>query len=130
MKVKVVVPSNGEICKKGNGRIFVQTKEEVTKVEQILKEYDEGEFEGYYPNDFVAEFDKTGKNNKLIYTGKFDIKEINKFIAECQKQDIYVIIYSCNEYSYDDFLTLETAVQRDLGIVMMSDFVFNKTKDW
>ncbi len=128
MKIKIVIPSSKEIAQKGNGRILVQTKDEVSKVENIIKEIDKGEFEGYYPKGFVTLFDKN--SNDLIYTHKFDIN-VDLLIEKCREVDIYIIVYSCNDYHYDDMLTLEAAIQGDLGGGrFLGDFVYGKTIDW
>lgn len=124
MKAKIRIKSSDEITTKGNGRIFVQNEEDIEIVRSIIKEMDEQEYEHYLPKDFIAVFHKD--RNPLTYTGKFDI-DVPELIIRCQEKDIYIVVYSCNSYNYDDTLTLERALENNMHV---SDFVYNKTKNW
>ena len=125
MKAKVRIPSSKEICRKGNGRIFVQNEEDIQKVIDVLKEIDETEYKDYFPKDFIAVFKED--RNYLVYSGKFDV-DVDDLILRCQKKDVYIVVVSCNEYQYDDSLTLERYLENKIGLIYVSDFVYNKTK--
>lgn len=127
MKVKIVIPSVDKISRKGNGQIFVQSEEDKKKVIEIVRKIDEEEFALYMPEDFVKVFNPDC--NWLGYTGKFDI-DVPNLVNECMKQDIYIVVFSCNEYNYDDSLTFEKAIERQNGMSYKSDFVYAKTKCW
>ena len=64
---------------KGYGRIYVQTEQDIDRVEQILMNNDEYEFEYYYPKGLVTTIDKYPN---AIYNGKFEIHF--DLIAECK----------------------------------------------
>lgn len=125
MKAKIRIPSSKEICRKGNGRIFVQSEEDIQKVIDTLREIDEAEYQDYFPKDFISVFKED--RNYLVYTGKFDV-DVDDLILRCQKKDVYIIVISCNEYQYDDSLTLERYLENKIGLTYVSDFVYNKTK--
>lgn len=86
----------------------------ITIVHKILEEIDEDEFKCYFPKNFVTVFNKD--SNELIYTHKFD-PNIKTLLERCQlEKDLYVIVYSCNEYGYIEGLTLEKDLQQRLGL--------------
>ena len=93
--------------RKDYGRIFVEKEEDVQKVEDIIKEIDEHEFEWYYPTGNYA----GGNNERLvtvyseenyhsIYTGKFDDIDISRVLHEAWKQGIhcFAVFGKCNQY--------------------------------
>lgn len=88
--------SSMEFDRKGYGRIFVEKEEDIQKVEDIMKEIDEEEFECYYPtgNHF------TGKNCRLVtvfneencksvYVAKFDSMDIGQVLKEAWSRGIH-----------------------------------------
>ena len=94
--------------RKGYGRIFVEKDEDVQKVEDIIKEVDEYEFNYYYPTGenfgnfrgqrLVTVYSE--ENYHSIYVGKFDDMDISKVLHEAWKQGIhcFAIFGKCNEY--------------------------------
>lgn len=73
---------------KGYGRIYVQNKEDIEKVEQIIKDNDPDEFEWYYPTGLVATIDEYPR---VEYVGKFELNFLLK--EECMKQNIPIFIF-------------------------------------
>ena len=93
--------------RKGYGRIFVEKEEDVQKVEDIIKEFDEHEFEHYYPTGnyvggnnerLVTTFSE--ENYKSIYVGKFDDMDISKVLKKAWSQGIhcFAVFGKCNQY--------------------------------
>lgn len=119
MEVKISIENSERICKKGNGRIFVQSEEDKEKVIEIIRNIDEEKFSNYMPEYFVEVIHP--KYNRFCYTGKFDL-DINKLRDECNKQGIKVLIVSCNDYNYDDELTLEKAIGNQIKMRYVSEF--------
>lgn len=77
-----------EFTYKGYGRIYVQNAEDIQKVEQILHEKDQFEFEDYYPGNLVTTLDRYPS---VIYIGKFTLNF--DLEAECKKQNIPIFIF-------------------------------------
>lgn len=97
--------------RKGYGRIFVEKEEDIEKVENIMKEIDEYEFEGYYPrgdNPYCANDKKyrrlvttySEENYHSVYTHKFTDMDISKVLHEAWKQGIhcFAVFGKCNQY--------------------------------
>lgn len=72
--------------RKGYGRIYVANAEDCLRVEGIMESMDEFEYQ-YLPQGFIAPF---SAYPELVYTGKFDGLDLNKFTAECFRQGIYI----------------------------------------
>ena len=96
-----------KFSRKGYGRIFVEKEEDVEKVENIIKEIDEHEFEWYYPTGeymggnnerLVTAYSK--ENYKSIYVGKFDDMDISQVLNKAWEQGIhcFVVFGKCNEF--------------------------------
>lgn len=72
---------------KGYGRIYVKTQEDIQRVENLLKELDEYEFD-YYPENLVTTLDRYPN---VIYVGRyepyFNIQE------ECNSVGIEVFVF-------------------------------------
>lgn len=92
---------------KGYGRIFVEKEEDISKVEDIIKEIDEDEFNIYYPTGeyiggnkerLVTTFSKD--NYKSIYVGKFDDMDIGQVLKKAWEQGIhcFAIFGKANEF--------------------------------
>lgn len=92
---------------KGYGRIFVEKEEDISKVEDIIKEIDEDEFNFYYPTGeymggnkerLVTTFSKN--NYKSIYIGKFDDIDIGQVLKKAWEQGIhcFAIFGKVNEF--------------------------------
>lgn len=93
--------------RKGYGRIFVEKEEDVQKVEDIMKEIDEYEFNGYYPTGnymggnnerLVTVFSE--ENYKSVYVGKFDEMDISKVLKKAWEQGIhcFAVFGKCNQF--------------------------------
>lgn len=54
---------------KGYGRIFVENKDDIQRLEEIIKEIDYWEYD-YLPKDLIAVF--SDENMHSVYTHKFD----------------------------------------------------------
>jgi DNA polymerase elongation subunit (family B) len=75
--------------RKGLGRIYVTKEEDIEKVNEIIKEMDEFEWE-YLPDRFIAVFDE---HLPAIYTHKFDSIDIDKLTARCWGRGIPIWAY-------------------------------------
>ena len=73
---------------KGYGRIYTNP-ENIEEVENIIKELDEFEWEGYYPGGLVTSWDRYPN---VEYVGKFELNE-NKFKEICKERNIPVFIF-------------------------------------
>ena len=87
-----------KFSRKGYGRIFVEKEEDVQKVEDIMREIDEEEFE-YYPTGkymggnnerLVTAFSE--ENFKSIYVGKFDDMDIGEVLKRAWKKGIHCFV--------------------------------------
>jgi len=92
-----------ELAYKGLSRCFVFDKFHIKKVEEIIKEVDEFEYD-YLPDDWITMWDDS--NNELsttywVYNGKFDI-DIPKLIKVCADQKIGIIIRSKPQNDLDN----------------------------
>lgn len=96
-----------KFSRKGYGRIFVEKESDVSKVEDIIKELDDYEFEYYYPTGdymggknerLVTVFSK--ENYKSIYVGKFDDMDMSKVLKKAWEQGIccFAVFGKCNEF--------------------------------
>ena len=96
--------------RKDYGRIFVEKEEDIEKVENIMKEIDDYEFEYYYPkgtNPYLND-KKHGRiltvysveNYYSVYVHKFDDMDISKVLHEAWKQGIhcFAVFGKCNQY--------------------------------
>lgn len=83
------------LTRKGYARIYVANPQDVPRVESLIKELDEFEFD-YLPDGMVAPF---SEYPKLVYTGKFDGLCMSRLTAECWKRGMF--IWACdNGHSY------------------------------
>ncbi len=93
--------------RKGYGRIFVEKEEDVEKLEAIMREIDEYEFEGYYPtgNYFGGNNERlvtifNEENFHSIYVGKFDDMDMVPVLKKAWEQGIhcFAVFGKCNEF--------------------------------
>lgn len=93
---------------KGYGRIICRNAVEAKRVEEIIKEMDEYEWEYYLPSKLITyEQPKlfTRENGsqfyiiKLEYTHKFDDIDLNELQFRCFLEDIPIVVWNTN----DDF---------------------------
>lgn len=86
--------------RKGYGRIFVEKEEDVIKVENILKEIDEYEFNNYYIDGTVAVFGE--ENFKSKYVGKFDDIDIGKVLKIAWSRGIHCFVVFGKVNQFDE----------------------------
>ena len=92
--------------RKGWGRIFVEKEEDIPKLEEIMKEIDEYEFNYYYPDrghgnskeDLIVVF--SPENFKSVYVHKFDDMDMGKVMKIAWEKGIhcFVVFGKCNQY--------------------------------
>ena len=96
-----------EFPRKGYGRIFVEKEEDIEKIEEIIREIDKYEFDGYYPtgNYFGGNNERlttvfSEENFKSIYVGKFDDMDMTKVLKKAWEQGIhcFIVFGKCNEF--------------------------------
>jgi len=87
-----------QFVKKGHGRIYVREPADIAKVEQVLKDVNFFEHDGYYPEGLVQIFPEDGKVC-LQYTHKYEAC-IDAITLECWKRGIVVW---CISQLYDMF---------------------------
>lgn len=92
-RFKIAVPSDTEFHE-AYSRIFVTREKHIEMVLDLLKKWDD-EF-SYLPSDiyrgYVAVWDTAG-SNKLLWTGRYEIKDPNLFVDLCKNEhDIDIII--------------------------------------
>ena len=75
--------------RKGYGRIYVKNESDIQKVKDIMREVDEGEFDGYFPSKLITTFDKYPQ---LEYTGKFEDMDMHKVSTICFKKGIEILV--------------------------------------
>lgn len=93
--------------RKGYGRIFVEKEEDIQAIEDIMKEIDPEEFEGYYPiGDYLGGHNRrlvttfSEESFKSIYVGKFDDMDMTQVLKKAWDKGIhcFVVFGQCNEY--------------------------------
>lgn len=72
--------------RKGYGRIFVTKQEDIWKVEAIIHDMDEFEYE-YLPKDFIAVFDVQPES---IYLAKFCDLDLDELTRRCWMEGIWI----------------------------------------
>lgn len=93
--------------RKGYGRIFVEKEEDVAALENIMKEIDSYEFDGYYPTGnylggcgerLVTTF--SDKNFHSIYVGKFNDMDMTQVLKKAWDKGIrcFAVFGKCNEF--------------------------------
>lgn len=93
--------------RKGYGRIFVEKEDDVTALENIMREIDPYEFDGYYPTGnysggsgqrLVTTF--SDKNFHSIYVGKFDDMDMTQVLKAAWDKGIhcFAVFGKCNEF--------------------------------
>ena len=106
---KVEKIKNDSFSGKGYSRIFIleKDKQAIDTILNILRTSDIEEFDGYFPsniepNDYVAIWDEEGRN-ELLYTHKFAIDDVEKFIKTCKEFGVDVLV----KFQYDHYKTDE-----------------------
>ena len=81
---------------KGYGRIYCETSDDVAKVEAVIKELDEYEFD-YMPPGMVAPF---ADYPRVIYTHKFSDMDMQASTAICWQRGIKIWVFDAG---HDEF---------------------------
>lgn len=84
------------LTRKGYGRIYVDTVENIEKVKAIIKEMDKFEYD-YLPKDLITVYTEYPK---VCYTHKFDGLDMNKFVANCWAVGIKVWVFDAGHDEY------------------------------
>ena len=86
-----------QFSRKGYGRIFVETEEDIEKLKEIIKEIDEYE-EGYLPEDLITVF--SDDNFEAVYTHKFCDMNMTKVLYTAWSRGIncFVVFGKINGY--------------------------------
>jgi len=79
--------------RKGYGRIYVRTQDEIEKVKAIIKNLDEFEY-GYMPKDLITTFDQYPK---LVYLHKFDRYDTQEISSLLWENDIPALVLDQSE---------------------------------
>ena len=74
------------------GRIYVARRDDIEKVQAIIKELDAFEYE-YLPTNFIAHFEEYPK---VCYTHKFDALNLDKLQATCWDRGILIWCFKSN----------------------------------
>lgn len=100
LEVKFVVDNVDEIYSKASALIIVQNRSHIKIVEMILRGMDEVEYINNYPRyGLVRVFDA---KLDLLYTGKFDLSDVNLFVNKCKAEGITINVFG-TEIVYDDY---------------------------
>ena len=70
--------------RKGYGRIFTDTEENIMKIKEIIKAMDSDEF-GYLPDDLIAVYKGY---DEVVYNGKFDSLDLDELTKRCEREGI------------------------------------------
>lgn len=82
--------------RKGYGRIYVETIEDIARVKAVIKEMDEFEYE-YMPDDLIAPF---SEYPKVVYTAKFCDLDTSTLTALCWSIGVKVWCYDSGSNEY------------------------------
>ena len=85
---------------KGYGRLFVENKEDIVKVKEIIKEMDDWEY-AYLPDDLITVF--SDENMKSVYTHKFDDMNMVEVMYRAWSKGIRCFCVFGHITGYEDF---------------------------
>lgn len=83
-----------KLNRKGYSRIYVDNKDNIKKVKEIIKQLDEFEYE-YLPPDLIAEF--IGKID-YVYNHKFDSIDMDDLMKACWIKGIHAFYVVDEKY--------------------------------
>lgn len=86
------------LTRKGYGRIYTETEENVEQIKHIIMEIDPYEF-GYLPRDLITTFDHYPE---VVYTHKFNDLDMDGLAASCWKRGIKMWVFDAG---YEEFPT-------------------------
>jgi len=70
--------------RKGYGRIYTDTEENIAKIREIIRAMDEDEY-GYLPDELIA-VDRGV--DETVYNGKFYWFDLDELVARCRREGI------------------------------------------
>jgi hypothetical protein len=79
----------------GYSRVFVQDKEDIDLVLSILMKHDQYEFDTYLSNNLKHKYITVWKENdinELVYSYKFCIDDVDKFIKKCKNVGAEILV--------------------------------------
>ena len=85
-----------QLTHKGYGRIYVDTTDNIPKVDAIIKEMDKFEH-SYLPEKMLAVFTEYPK---VTYTHKFSDLDMDKLTAKCWENGIYIWVFDAGHDEY------------------------------
>jgi hypothetical protein len=85
---------------KGYGRFFVESKEDITKVKEIIREMDAFEY-SYLPDDLITVF--SDENMQSVYTHKFDDMNMTEVMYRAWSKGIRCFCVFGHITGYEDF---------------------------
>jgi hypothetical protein len=85
---------------KNYGRIFVENKEDINALHQIIKEMDDFEY-SYLPDDLIAVF--SDENMRSVYTHKFDDMNMTEVMYRAWSMGIKCFCVFGKISGYEDF---------------------------
>jgi hypothetical protein len=85
---------------KGYGRLFVENKEDIAKVKEIIKEMDDFEY-AYLPSDLITVF--SDENMQSVYTHKFDDMNMVEVMYRAWSKGIRCFCIFGKITGYEDF---------------------------
>lgn len=85
---------------KGYGRIFVENKNDILAIKEIIKGMDEFEF-GYLPTNLIAVFSE--ENLHSVYTHKFDDMNMTEVMCRAWSKGIKCFCVFGKITGYEDF---------------------------
>lgn len=87
---------NNSLTRKGYGRIYVDTVENIEKVKAIIKEMDEFEY-SYLPEKLIAVYTEYPN---VTYTHKFDALDMPKLTATCWRLGIKIWVFDAGHNEF------------------------------
>ena len=85
-----------KFTRKGYGRIYCESIEDIVNVQDIICLIDEYEFR-YMPADMIT---VSSEYPKVVYNGKFDDLDLNELTARCWKAGVKIWCFNAGFNSY------------------------------
>jgi len=82
---------------KGYGRIYVDNIDNIPKVEEIIKETDDYEYEYYFHKEILA---VCTEYPKVVYTHKFCDMDMDKLTAKCWAKGIHIWVFDARHEEF------------------------------
>jgi hypothetical protein len=81
------------LSRKSYGAIYVNDKNDIARVKEIIKEMDEFEY-SYLPNDLIKPF---SEYPNVCYTHKFDALDTDALTAICWDRGIFIWVFDARQ---------------------------------